>query len=146
MPVIFLEYHAHVYTLLVQTLQNQLRNNTVLSCGVVTLKLFSQPPKLLCRNIFTLQNDKVHIRQAISTIYCSKSMHWCPCIFYNILTRGSSSLVQYPPLLMIGHVIGACKLDKYVNSFHEVLFSCYWTAEIETICMILYMRIYKDIR
>ena len=101
-------------------------------------------PNLICGNTFTPKNDKIHIRQPISMI--STSQTWARVYIFAIFNkRWNNSRSVAAIVVMIGHVIPACKSDKVCEYCRKVTLSGRWTAEIETLCMILYMLIYKDI-
>ena len=60
-----------------------------------------------------------------------------------VLTGHEKNLVTVCHIEMIGHVIHACKTDTVCEYSREVALLDCWAAEIEGICMILYMLIYK---
>ena len=90
-----------------------------------------QMPNLICGKTFTPHNDKVHIRLPISMIATSQT---CARVYIcDVLTRYQTNLAA------IGHLIGACQLEEMVNCCHKSRSSRYWAAQIETLCMMLYI-------
>ena len=82
--------------------------------AVPMLKASVRTPNLICGNTFTPQNNKIHIKQPISTI--STSQTWARVyIFSNFNKRLNNSCSVIRHCCMIGQLIGTCQSEEMVN-------------------------------
>ena len=102
------------------------------------LKLHCQANQIYCRDTFTLQNDKVHIRKPIPTIYSSEICTGVLIftIFFNKrLNRSHSVSVITNDRSRDRHLMS----DRRCESCCKLRVSHYCTAEREHFCINLYM-------